>query len=145
MSAPINKKWWKEAVVYQVYPRSFKDGNGDGMGDLKGIIQKLDYLKELGIDVVWLCPVYESPNDDNGYDVSDYRSISSEFGTMEEFDELLQDVLSQPAKGPGRWHWAFLSSPKGRHCCSLLAWSCVWRCHTQSAIGRSDSLLQNAS
>ena len=83
------KKWWKEAVVYQIYPRSFMDSNGDGIGDIQGIISKLDYLKYLGIDVIWLSPIYQSPNDDNGYDISDYQSIMEEFGTMEDFDELL--------------------------------------------------------
>jgi len=83
-------KWWKEAIVYQVYPRSFKDSDGDGIGDLKGIISKLDYIKSLGVDAVWLNPVYSSPNDDNGYDVSDYRNIMKEFGTMEDFDALLK-------------------------------------------------------
>ena len=77
----MQKKWWKESVVYQIYPRSFCDSNGDGIGDLRGIIQKLDYLQELGVDVVWLSPVYQSPNDDNGYDISDYRDIMAEFGT----------------------------------------------------------------
>lgn len=86
------KKWWKEAVVYQIYPRSFKDSNGDGIGDLKGITSKLDYLKDLGIDVIWLSPVYQSPNADNGYDISDYRNIMTEFGTMEDFDELLNEA-----------------------------------------------------
>ena len=81
--------WWKEAIVYQIYPRSFKDSNGDGIGDLRGIIQKLDYIEQLGINVVWLNPIYQSPNDDNGYDISDYRSIMSEFGTMTDFEELL--------------------------------------------------------
>lgn len=81
--------WWKNSVIYQIYPRSFKDSNGDGIGDLKGITSKLDYLKELGIDVIWLSPVYKSPNDDNGYDISDYQDIMDEFGTMEDFDELL--------------------------------------------------------
>lgn len=85
----MNKQWWKESVVYQIYPRSFKDSNGDGIGDLRGIIEKLDYLKTLGVDVVWLSPIYRSPNDDNGYDISDYRDIMTEFGTMKEFDELL--------------------------------------------------------
>lgn len=88
----MDKKWWKEAVVYQIYPRSFKNSNGDGIGDLRGIIEKLDYIKELGANVVWLCPMYKSPNDDNGYDISDYRSIMNEFGTMEDFDELLKEM-----------------------------------------------------
>ena len=86
----MERKWWKECVVYQIYPRSFKDSNGDGIGDLNGITEKLDYLKELGIDVIWLSPVYQSPGDDNGYDISDYRAILEEFGTMEEFDRMLQ-------------------------------------------------------
>ncbi len=85
----MEKRWWKESVVYQIYPRSFKDSNGDGIGDLNGITEKLDYLKELGIDVIWLSPVYQSPNDDNGYDISDYQAIMSEFGTMEDFDRML--------------------------------------------------------
>jgi len=78
----MKKAFWKEAVVYQIYPRSFMDSSGDGIGDLKGITSKLDYLKELGIDVIWLSPVFKSPNDDNGYDISDYRDIMDEFGTM---------------------------------------------------------------
>lgn len=85
----MNRTWWKEAVVYQIYPRSFMDSNGDGIGDLQGIISRLDYLKYLGVDVIWLSPVYQSPNDDNGYDISDYQNIMDEFGTMEDFDELL--------------------------------------------------------
>ena len=85
----MNKTWWKEAVIYQIYPRSFMDSNGDGIGDLKGITSRLDYLSYLGIDVIWLSPVYKSPNDDNGYDISDYQAIMDEFGTMEDFDELL--------------------------------------------------------
>ena len=85
----MEKNWWKEAVVYQIYPRSFMDSNGDGIGDIKGITSKLDYLKELGIDVIWLSPVYQSPNDDNGYDISDYQAIMQEFGNMEDFDEML--------------------------------------------------------
>lgn len=85
----MEKKWWKESVVYQIYPRSFCDSNGDGIGDLNGITGKLDYLKELGVDVIWLSPVYKSPNDDNGYDISDYQAIMDEFGTMEDFDRML--------------------------------------------------------
>lgn len=85
----MNRKWWKESVVYQIYPRSFMDSNNDGIGDIKGITSKLDYLKELGIDVIWLSPVYQSPNDDNGYDISDYQAVMEEFGTMEDFDEML--------------------------------------------------------
>ena len=85
----MEKRWWKESVVYQIYPRSFCDSNGDGIGDLNGITGKLDYLKELGIDVIWLSPVYKSPNDDNGYDISNYQAIMDEFGTMEDFDRML--------------------------------------------------------
>ena len=88
----MNRTWWKEAVIYQIYPRSFMDSNGDGIGDLKGITSRLDYLKDLGIDVIWLSPIYQSPNDDNGYDISDYQAIMEEFGTMEDFDELLREA-----------------------------------------------------
>ena len=91
-NGPITETWWKEAVFYQIYPRSFYDTNGDGIGDLRGIIEKLDYLQELGITALWLSPIYDSPNDDNGYDIRDYRKIMQEFGTMEEFDELLAKV-----------------------------------------------------
>ena len=83
------RAWWKESVVYQIYPRSFCDSNGDGIGDLPGILSKLDYVRDLGVNVIWLSPVYRSPNDDNGYDISDYRAIMDEFGTMEDFDALL--------------------------------------------------------
>jgi len=93
-----DRKWWKEAVVYQIYPRSFKDSNGDGIGDLRGIISKLDYIKSLGVDVVWLNPIYSSPNDDNGYDVSDYRNIMSDFGTMADFDALLKGMHERGIK-----------------------------------------------
>ncbi|HET7657657.1 MAG TPA: alpha-glucosidase, partial [Bacillales bacterium] len=94
----MNKDWWKEAVVYQIYPRSFKDTNGDGIGDLQGIINKLDYLQNLGIDVIWLSPVYASPNDDNGYDISDYKAIMNEFGTMDDFDQLLHEAHRRDLK-----------------------------------------------
>ena len=92
------KKWWKEAVVYQIYPRSFKDSNGDGIGDLRGITSKLDYLQSLGVDVIWLNPIFSSPNDDNGYDISDYRGIMKEFGTMQDFDELLKGMHDRKLK-----------------------------------------------
>ncbi|MBS1796343.1 MAG: alpha-glucosidase [Acidobacteria bacterium] len=116
------RKWWKEAVVYQIYPRSFKDSNGDGVGDLRGIIQKLDYIKSLGIDVVWLNPIFASPNDDNGYDISDYRAIMKEFGTMKDFDELLAgmhkrgirlvlDLVANHSSDEHRW---FQESRKSR-------------------------------
>ncbi len=88
----MQQPWWKESVVYQIYPRSFRDSNGDGIGDLRGIIEKLDYLRELGIDVVWLSPVYCSPNDDNGYDISNYQEIMDEFGTMADWEEMLQGM-----------------------------------------------------
>ena len=94
----LEKKWWKEAVAYQIYPRSFMDSNNDGIGDLQGIISKLDYLKDLGIDVIWICPVYKSPNDDNGYDISDYQDIMSDFGTMEDFNELLSEIHKRNMK-----------------------------------------------
>ncbi|OOE14857.1 glycoside hydrolase family 13 protein [Fictibacillus arsenicus] len=94
----MEKVWWKEAVGYQIYPRSFQDSNGDGIGDLKGIIQRLDYIKNLGIDVIWICPMYKSPNDDNGYDISDYQDIMEDFGTMEDFDALLTEVHKRDMK-----------------------------------------------
>ncbi|MFD3449331.1 alpha-glucosidase [Microbacteriaceae bacterium 4G12] len=94
----MDKQWWKESVVYQIYPRSFMDSNGDGIGDLRGMISRLDYLQELGIDVIWLSPVYESPNDDNGYDISDYRKIMNEFGTMNDWDELLDEMHKRNMK-----------------------------------------------
>ena len=94
----IDRKWWKEAIVYQIYPRSFKESDGDGIGDLKGIISKLDYIKSLGITAVWLNPIYSSPNDDNGYDVSDYRNIMKDFGTMADFDALLKGMHERGIK-----------------------------------------------
>lgn len=94
----MKNKWWKKAVAYQIYPRSFYDSNGDGIGDLQGIIQKLDYLKDLGIDVIWVNPIYQSPNDDNGYDVSSFYDIMDEFGTMADFDELLTEVHNRGMK-----------------------------------------------
>lgn len=94
----MKQAWWKESVVYQVYPRSFCDSNGDGIGDLNGIRSKLDYLKELGINVIWMSPVYKSPNDDNGYDISDYQDIMDEFGTMEDFDALLSAAHERDIK-----------------------------------------------
>ena len=118
----MEKKWWKESVVYQIYPRSFKDSNGDGIGDINGITEKLDYLKELGIDVIWLSPVYQSPNDDNGYDISDYQAITEEFGTMEDFDRMLaeahkrglrivMDLVVNPTSDEHAW---FVESKKSR-------------------------------
>jgi len=92
------KDWWKEAIIYQIYPRSFKDSDGDGIGDLKGIISKLDYIKSLGVTAVWINPIYTSPNDDNGYDISDYRNIMKEFGSMEDFDTLLKGLHERDIK-----------------------------------------------
>ncbi len=88
----MEKHWWKEEVIYQIYPRSFKDSTGDGIGDIQGIISKLDYIKNLGVDIIWLSPIYQSPNDDNGYDISDYYDIHPEFGTMADFDQLLEGI-----------------------------------------------------
>ena len=88
----MNKNWWKESVVYQIYPRSYKDTSGNGLGDIDGIIQKIGYIKSLGVDIIWLCPIYESPNDDNGYDISDYRKISDDFGGDEAFNRLLKAI-----------------------------------------------------
>jgi oligo-1,6-glucosidase len=94
----LNRKWWKEAVVYQIYPRSFKDSDGDGIGDLKGILSELDYIKSLGVTAVWLNPIYSSPNDDNGYDVSDYRNIMKDFGSMDDFNALLKGMHERGIK-----------------------------------------------
>lgn len=94
----MKKTWWKEGVVYQIYPRSYQDSNGNGIGDLRGIINRLDYISSLGVDIIWLCPVYLSPNDDNGYDIADYRKIMPEFGTMEDFDELLAKMHEKGIK-----------------------------------------------
>ena len=94
----ITREWWKECVVYQIYPRSFKDANGDGIGDLQGIIQKLDYIKDLGVDAVWISPIFDSPNDDNGYDIRDYRSIMKEFGKMEDYDLLISEMKKRDLK-----------------------------------------------
>ena len=89
----MKKAWWKETVVYQIYPRSFCDSNGDGIGDLRGIIRKLDYLKELGVNIVWLSPVYKSPNDDNVYDISDYQDIMDGFGTLADREDYYQKLI----------------------------------------------------
>src|SRR5690625_816732 len=106
--------WWEEAIGYQIYPRSFQDSNGDGIGDLQGIIQRLDYLKDLGIDFIWICPFYKSPLDDNGYDISDYQDILADFGTMEDFDELLKEVHKRSEE-----HTSELQS-RGQLVCRLL-------------------------
>ena len=90
--------WWKKSVVYQIYPRSFMDSNGDGFGDLQGIIRKLDYLENLGIDVIWLSPVYDSPQQDNGYDIRDYRQMYEKFGTMEDMEELIEKAHDRESR-----------------------------------------------
>lgn len=94
----LEEKWWKEAIIYQIYPRSFKDSNGDGIGDLRGIIEKLDYIKDLGVTAIWCSPFYDSPNADNGYDIRDYKKILDEFGTMDDFDELLDEIHKRDMK-----------------------------------------------
>ncbi|MEL7146018.1 MAG: alpha-glucosidase [Bacteroidota bacterium] len=119
----MNKTWWKEGIVYQIYPRSYKDSNDDGIGDIKGIISKLDYIKDLGVDIIWLCPVYKSPNDDNGYDISDYYGIMDEFGTMDDFDRLLSEmkqrglrlVMDLVANHTSDEHQWFLDSRQKEH------------------------------
>ena len=98
MDNKTERKWWKEAVVYQIYPRSFKDSNGDGIGDLKGLTGKLDYVKNLGVDIIWLNPIYSSPNADNGYDISNYDDIMKEFGTMADFDAMLAEMHKRGLK-----------------------------------------------
>ena len=94
----MEKKWWHNSTVYQIYPKSFKDTTGNGCGDINGIIEKLDYLKLLGIDIIWISPVYKSPMDDNGYDISDYKKISPEFGTMDDMDRLLKEAEKRGMK-----------------------------------------------
>ena len=94
----MTRNWWKEQIIYQIYPRSFHDSNGDGIGDLKGITLKLDYLKFLGIDIIWLSPHFDSPNDDNGYDIRNYKMVMKEFGTMEDFDNLLSEIHKRNMK-----------------------------------------------
>ncbi len=120
--AQLKRRWWKEGVVYQIYPRSFQDTSGNGIGDLKGITKRLDYIKSLGVDIIWLCPVYESPNDDNGYDIADYRKIMAEFGTMQDFDDLLTEmklrglklVMDLVANHTSDEHFWFQESRKSR-------------------------------
>lgn len=94
----MKTRWYKDAVIYQIYPRSFCDSNGDGIGDIRGIISKLDYIKSLGVDAVWLSPVYKSPNDDNGYDISDYRDIMDEFGTLDDWKEMVKGMHERGIK-----------------------------------------------
>ena len=111
----MEKDWWKGKVAYQIYPKSFKDSNGDGVGDLKGITEKLDYLQDLGIDILWLSPIYKSPFIDQGYDISDYYSIAKEFGTMEDFDELLSEAkkrnMARNGAFPSSWTWWSTTAP----------------------------------
>ncbi len=125
-AVPIARTWWKEAVFYQIYPRSFMDADGDGIGDLRGITEKLDYLQELGIDAVWLSPIYDSPNDDNGYDIRDYYKIMNEFGTMEDFDQLLKglhergmrlimDLVVNHTSDEHRWFKEALRDPDSKY------------------------------
>ena len=94
----MSNEWWKKEIAYQIYPKSFKDSNGDGIGDLRGIIEKLDYLKDLGVTLLWLCPIYKSPMDDNGYDISDYYDINPEFGTMADLEELIEKAKAKGIK-----------------------------------------------
>src|SRR5690606_17846314 len=121
-----NIKWWKNALVYQIYPLSFKDSNSDGIGDLKGIISKLDYLKSYGVDVIWLSPVYESPMDDNGYDISDYTKVNPMFGTMENLEalihgihkrgmKLIMDLVVNHTSDEHYWFKEALSDPKSKY------------------------------
>lgn len=120
----MKRKWWHDKVAYQIYPKSFLDTNGDGIGDLKGIISKLDYLKELGIDIVWLSPVYESPFVDQGYDISDYYKIAEQFGTMDDFDtlvaemkkrgmHLIMDLVVNHCSDKHEWFQKALADPDG--------------------------------
>ena len=117
----MKRKWWKEGIVYQIYPRSFKDSSGNGIGDIYGIIEKLDYIKSLGVNMIWICPIYSSPNDDNGYDISDYRKISEEFGGNKAFDILLNEmhkrdlklIMDLVANHSSDEHWWFEESKKG--------------------------------
>ena len=122
----MERKWWHDKVAYQIYPKSFLDTNGDGIGDLRGIISKLDYLKELGVDIIWLSPIYKSPFVDQGYDISDYYAIAEEFGTMEEFDELLaeakkrdmyliMDLVVNHCSDKHEWFQKALADPDGPH------------------------------
>ena len=122
----MKKKWWHDKVAYQIYPKSFLDSNGDGIGDLRCIISKLDYLKDLGVDIIWLSPIYKSPFVDQGYDISDYYSIAEEFGTMEEFDELLaeakkrnmyiiMDLVINHCSDKHEWFQKALADPDGEY------------------------------
>ena len=122
----MKKKWWHDKVAYQIYPKSFLDTDGDGIGDLRGIISKLDYLKGLGIDIIWLSPIYKSPFVDQGYDISDYYKIADEFGTMEEFDELLSeakkremyivmDLVVNHCSDQHEWFRKALADPEGEY------------------------------
>ena len=122
----MEKLWWQEEVVYQIYPKSFQDSNQDGIGDIKGITNRLDYLQNLGVTMLWICPIYRSPMDDNGYDVSDYRSLAPEFGRMEDLDELIQeagkrkirimlDLVINHSSDEHEWFQKALEDPKSKY------------------------------
>lgn len=122
----MTEKWWHDKIAYQIYPKSFLDSNGDGIGDLRGIISKLDYIKVLGIDIIWLSPIYKSPFVDQGYDISDYYAIAEEFGTMEAFDELLaeakkrnmhiiMDLVINHCSDKHEWFQKALADPDGEY------------------------------
>lgn len=128
----MKRKWWHDKVAYQIYPKSFLDTNGDGIGDLKGIISKLDYLKELGIDIVWLSPVYESPFVDQGYDISDYYKIAEQFGTMDDFDtlvaemkkrgmHLIMDLVVNHCSDKHEWFQKALADPDGPYAATSIS------------------------
>src|SRR5699024_1844544 len=122
----MERKWWQDKIVYQIYPKSFQDTNGDGIGDLRGILDRLDYLKELGVDLIWLSPVYQSPFVDQGYDISDYYRIAEEFGTMEDFDLLVEeakkrgmgivmDLVVNHCSDRHEWFQKALADPEGEY------------------------------
>ena len=122
----VKRKWWKEEVAYQIYPKSFYDSNGDGIGDLNGITEKLDYLNNLGVTLLWICPIFKSPMDDNGYDISDYYDIDPRFGTMEDMDELiaeakkremyiLMDLVVNHCSSQHEWFQKAMADPDGEY------------------------------
>ena len=122
----MTKKWWQDEVIYQIYPKSFRDSNGDGIGDIRGITEKLDYLKDLGVTMLWICPVYQSPMDDNGYDVSDYMALAPEFGDMDDLDELIReadkrdikimmDLVINHSSDEHEWFQKALEDPESRY------------------------------
>ena len=132
------EKWWQKEVVYQIYPKSFKDSNGDGIGDLQGIIEKLDYFSDLGVTSLWLCPIYASPMDDNGYDISDYYAINPMFGTMEDLDELIKkgkargikiimDLVVNHTSDEHPWFKAAIADPTSKYRNYYITWK-RWSC-----------------